>query len=92
MRISVDQKDSGFCALLPVAGMIISLDGSEIRDVITADEEAGEIVRGARNAAGELYIIGDEVAKETLRGTVVVHTPEGFPRDRRKWTLALHVR
>ena len=78
MRISTDEKDPGYSPDLPNDGIVITLDGFEVRDVDMADEEAGELRRAMRNADGELYCEGDEVAREMLRGKVVISLPPGL--------------
>jgi len=54
--------------------LIISLDGVEQEQVVAYDIEAGTVTRNKLNEAGEVYVdpVLEEVAKETVHGTVTV--------------------
>lgn len=81
MRLSVDRDDSGFLEWAKLGtgrfAVKIFLDGVEIRDVITADEEAGMLVRYVRD--GNSFAIDRDingrqfVRRETLYGVVELH-------------------
>lgn len=74
MRISVDDRDPGYCATPWVFQVAIQLDGQRLDDVVTADEEAGIVVRYSRSPKG--YLVRDQSGEgfqtEQLQGTVVV--------------------
>lgn len=76
MRISVDEKDAGWLAherlLSERKHIAILLDGAQQRGVITADEEAGEILRVARDTDGYIIAEGDNAKTEIVRGDVMV--------------------
>lgn len=48
----------------------VYLDGEKIEDCVAADEEAGVVQKGKRDAAGDFEIVDDEIAVETLHGQV----------------------
>ena len=76
MRISVKKEDLGY---RPDAFSVrVKLDGEEIKDCFTADEELGEAHCVARNDKGELYVgkSGNELAKVVKRGKVKIIPPE----------------
>jgi hypothetical protein len=72
MRVSVDQDDPAYCG--PKPHMMVMLNGVEVRDVITADEEQGFVFRHCRDESGGLVIdlAAGETVKETLRGVVKI--------------------
>ena len=76
MRVATYKDDPGFAAWEDMVslygGADVTLDGSLVSEVVMADEELGEIIRAKQNAYGELYVIGDEVATETLKGMVKI--------------------
>lgn len=72
MRLSAIKTDPGYPAwmrraLLPT---YVTLNGVLIQEVVTADDEIGELVRVARDEWGNFIIDGDEIVHETLRGVV----------------------
>jgi len=87
VRLSSDEKDRGYCALLPNDRCVVTLDGVQVRYAVTADEEAGYVIHYLRNEADEYYLVDGEPATETLFGKVVIVTPEGFPRNRLYWII-----
>ena len=50
----------------------VLLDGVEVSKVVEADTDAGYIVRGVTDDAGNFVRAGDEFATERLTGSVVV--------------------
>lgn len=81
MRLSVDSNDPGNM-LYGMMGSLgrqvrVFLGGKEVRDVITADDEEGFVLHFERDADGNVFAIGDEVATETLTGDVKIVLPEG---------------
>lgn len=85
MRISIidDPGEFNFLELAARIGeanrICVFVDGVEIDDVQTADEEAGFVLKEKRDANGELMIIDDEWATEELRGKVEIKI---VPRDK----------
>lgn len=74
MRLSVDPNDRGFA---PAAiGARVFLDGVEVQDVVTADEELGEVIVLERNEAGEFFLDLelDEAKRATRNGVVRIET------------------
>lgn len=72
MRISIDASDRGsdLWSRVRDAGCHIFLDGKELRDVITADEEDGYILKYKEDDVGNLVSVGNEWQVEELRGDV----------------------
>lgn len=54
--------------------LVISLDGIVQDQVVAYDIEAGTVLKNKLNEAGEVYLdpVLEEVAKETVHGTVTV--------------------
>ncbi|WP_371346470.1 hypothetical protein [Ancylobacter sp. IITR112] len=77
MRISVDETDAGF-GVLWARWATISLDGKRMRDVVTADEEAGTVTLYLREE-GSLVHDGDNFTLQTLHGAVVVGIRDDAP-------------
>lgn len=73
MRISADRTDPAYepCT----AGVVVMLDGERISGCVTADTDAGEIVRYIKDANGMPAHDGECFLTETLRGRVVVGLP-----------------
>ncbi len=72
MRVSVDSNDPGY-ANYRGGGYRVTLDGKEISHVVTADEEAGEVIRCCTDDSGNLLPpLGDALQREKLRGVVVI--------------------
>jgi hypothetical protein len=98
MRISVDESDTGFLPFDQRRSAQVFLNGSAIRECVTADEEAGEAICLKTDANGRLVIdhVADKVARETRRGTVRVFIPQmdakrdGFDAWMRERTEAAH--
>lgn len=70
MRISSDRDDPGYMTWVLHGWRRVLLNGIELRYVVTADDETGEVTRLAQNDKGEFIIENDEVRRETLRGKV----------------------
>lgn len=83
MRISVDERDRGFAKLQewggPHRGIKISLNGEELRGVITADEEMGEVLvmlyEDDSGPMPRLKVDGGRVCQEWRRGKVEIVMP-----------------
>lgn len=77
MRLSVEHDDRGnrHREIWWPGKVDVTLDGVVVQGVITADEDAGEIVHVLFDRDGYLVTRGDEIVQETRRGTVVIHIP-----------------
>lgn len=78
MRYSVLEGDPGHAAWLARGGhwsrgVRVTLNGIEVREIFTVDDERGEIVRLARDEFGNILIDGDDVVHETLHGRVEIY-------------------
>lgn len=73
-RYSLNVDDPGYPAYLEARAMGLTvhcfLDGVKVSQVTVADEEAGIIVRAAKDAQGNLVVEGDQIKHETLHGRV----------------------
>jgi len=74
MRVSADSKDPGYIEPGTRWNVKITLDGAEVRDVVTADSDEGFIVRHARDADGRLRLNGGHFVEERIDGTVTITT------------------
>ncbi len=75
MRVSMDEKDSGFKTWVKLRdiGVYVFLDGDEVQDVITADDDLGYILKYTSDDAGDPVVIdGNEWAVEELAGAVEI--------------------
>lgn len=76
MRLSTNEKDPGFREWCRIKSEgkepKVLLDGVEQDYVETADEERGEVVKCSLNELGDIFVVGDDVARETLRGKVEI--------------------
>lgn len=74
MRISASILDSGYDAYQKLCSegkrVRVMLDGTEVKNVETADDAEGWVIKAKENELGQVYAVGDEIAKETLRGKV----------------------
>lgn len=79
MRISCDKEDPGYCC--HVVGVKVIFNGIERNGVITADEEARQIVIARRDERGNFVLTQDkaEIEKEVLYGDVAIVLPDGHP-------------
>jgi len=77
MRISADKDNVGYVPAEQRRGVQIRLDGQELSEVITADEEQGYVCRIMRDDQHRIVTKGGTVATEELRGTVEVILPSG---------------
>ena len=69
MRLSIDPHDPAYD--MPAAMFCrVTLDGLELNNCVTADEELGEAIVLETNTAGTLIIQDGEVIRKTLRGLV----------------------
>lgn len=66
----MDVEDCGYTGAMP--GLEVRLNGELLRDVITADDATGEIVRYKRDARGdfELDALRESILTEVLTGCV----------------------
>jgi hypothetical protein len=82
MRISSDERDSGYAKWLEWGGhkcrARVFLDGLALGHCVTADEELGEVLVCCLNVQGNVYPdeTGQAVAKEWRRGKVTIVMPE----------------
>lgn len=72
MRMSVYRNDPGYAAWLAEPVVRVLFNNHVLSDCVTADEELGLAVVMRRNDAGALVAVGDEIATDTLRGTVQI--------------------
>lgn len=78
MRVSTDKSDPGYPLFMRTQqeGVLLKvyLDGQEIDEVETADEEEGVLVRYCTGENGELLLTPsrEEIERETLQGRVEV--------------------
>jgi hypothetical protein len=77
MRLSTNPADRGYRtyrALPAKVAPLVSLDGVELQDVVTADSVLGYVVRGRRDDAGSLLLNArcTAVQLEQLRGRVEI--------------------
>lgn len=77
MRISVDKRDRGHQAFLDAradrARPIVMLDGREVKHVVTADDESGEVVVEVTDERGRPVLLDRDqgtIARRTLSGSV----------------------
>ena len=68
MRMSGNKEDPGFKNYRP--GTKVFLDGVELKDVITADEEDGLAIVVKRNKENQVFLDGGQIAQEEKRGQV----------------------
>jgi len=83
MRLSADKSDPGYVpwriAVAEGKSIRVLLDGIEQREVVTADDELGVLVRPKLNWEGKLLIDPDNrdrVWLETLQGQVRIEISE----------------
>ncbi len=85
MRISVDEKDPGFAryAELVSDGYLVrvTLNGVLIPGIVTADEDAGEVLAHKVTPEGNLVSLGGTYVYERLRGDVKISVTR--PNDTR---------
>jgi hypothetical protein len=75
MRLSAKKGDPGYTR--STYGATVLLDGKEIKDVLTADEEAGYVVVYLRNSEGH-FMLNDtrtEIVSKSLHGSVQINLP-----------------
>jgi hypothetical protein len=72
MRISADAHDPGFEAYCRNRRVVVLLDGDPQRYVVTADEEAGLIVRYRLDEHGRPVSDGERLVKDVVLGRVEV--------------------
>lgn len=76
MRISALPDDPGVWA---PPGTEVYCDGLKMRDVVTADEEAGFVMHLKTNEKGD-YLIAPNLGLSVFRtfGKVIIHFPKGY--------------
>lgn len=85
MRISIDRYDPGYCNFRDYGAHRVFLNGVEQLEVVTADDELGEIIRLARDEHGVLIVERQHVLFELVRGKVRIETvcaPEAVSEQR----------
>jgi len=75
MRISCDRDDPGYVEYVKLRPIVprVFLDGVEIKEVITADEEAGMLIRYLRGMDGLIRVEKGIAVREVLYGRVELH-------------------
>ncbi len=72
--MSADSTDAGYETWRLEASqgrtVVVFLDDVELREVETADEEAGFVIRACTDAEGHLVVKNGEIERETLHGRV----------------------
>lgn len=76
MRISAYEGEDGYERFVSLsaygARVTVWLDGVKIEQAEMADDVTGEVRRAKLDDKGRIYLEGDEIARETLRGHVVI--------------------
>lgn len=72
MRISADPHDPGYEAFCRNRRVVVLLDGDPQRFVVTADEEAGVIVRYRLDECGRPVFDDERLVKDVVLGRVEV--------------------
>lgn len=76
MRVSAYQGEDGYAQFARLrafgARVEVWLDGVRMDAVEMADEATGEVRRAKLDDKGSIYLEGEEIARETLRGHVVI--------------------
>jgi hypothetical protein len=73
MRISVEKGDSGYTK--DVRGVLVFVDGVEVKNCLTADEELDFVVVLLTASDGQPVIAGDRFQTEVKRGRVAIVMP-----------------
>lgn len=76
MRLSCDPGDPAFDRLATAPGVVVRLNGRQVADPITADEEQGLVTLHLRDGAGQ--IVTDQQGRprfRTRRGVVQITLP-----------------
>jgi hypothetical protein len=73
MRLSVDENDPGYSPRVFEA--TVKLDGVELRNCITADEEAGYCLVYALDDERRPIVVGDHLIRKTVHGRVEIVFP-----------------
>lgn len=83
MRFSVNKEDAGYqnYQALRSAKVVIDVlvDGEEVKDVRTADDLVGIVVRGVRDDKGNFKTIAGNFVEETIRGKVEIRISQPKP-------------
>ncbi len=75
MRVSIDNKDSGYETFVNIrkSGLVhVLLDGAEVMDVITADEESDYVLAFKNDKHGNPIQSGGQWEVEERRGSVKI--------------------
>jgi hypothetical protein len=80
MRLSCEQNDPGYRNWLAIepdkrAEIKVTLNGDLLKRVFMADESLGLAKVARLDDRGDVYLIGDEIATETRRGSVSIEVP-----------------
>lgn len=76
MRLSVVLGDPGYQPQHISGRARVTLNGQELRECITADEEEGMALVYRRDANNRLVSVCGELVTETLRGVVRIEAPK----------------
>jgi hypothetical protein len=72
MRISADEHDPGYEAYCRNRNVVVLLDGDPQRFAVTADEEAGVLVRYRLDDRGRPVFDGERLVRDVVLGRVEV--------------------
>lgn len=72
MRISADKADPAYVSPTLTRGCVIKVDGRTVTEVLTADDERGEVLRYVTDEEGRPIVDGEEFRMEVLRGRVEI--------------------
>lgn len=77
MRLSINSADPGYRAYRALPARVcplVTLDGHEVRNVITADDRLGYVLAHKLDASGQLVLNAKrtEIIRQQLRGKVAI--------------------
>ncbi|EKJ4549806.1 hypothetical protein PG227_004028 [Escherichia coli] len=72
MRLTVLDDDPGRKINLAQERYTVYLDGVEVKNVYTADDEEGEVIAAVHDERGYLVAENGEVKRQTLFGKVII--------------------
>jgi hypothetical protein len=79
MRLSADRDDAGFDIAVYMANVLFN--GVELKDCVTADEEAGTVKIVARDASGNIIVDGDKAGTSMMAGNVQIIAAPGYEKE-----------
>lgn len=75
MRLSTDVSDAGYNEAVFGKGIVFSVDGVIVENVITADEDGGHVICLTDDALEREYADDEPIATERREGRVVINLP-----------------